>query len=350
MNKKILMSGNEAIGEAAIQAGCRFYYGYPITPQNELTAHMAKRMIEVGGTFIQSESELAAINMVFGSSLTGERAMTSSSSPGISLKQEGISYMAGAELPAVIVNLMRGGPGLGNISGSQADYFQATKGGGHGDYHSIVLAPASLQEAFNLTMDAFDLADKYRTPVIILGDGILAQMREAVELAHSSGDRVHSKKEDWVLRGCKGREPRRILSLRLGEGNLERHNLKLQEKYQKIKNKERRWEEIQTKNAEFLIAAYGTVARAAKEAITRARKEGIAAGLFRPISLWPFPEKRLGELSKGLKKILTLEMSAGQMLEDVRLAVEGRCPVEFSGKLGGAYFTPDEIYNIIKQW
>jgi len=347
MSKKILMSGNEVIGEAAIQAGCRFYYGYPITPQNELTAYMARRMIEEGGTFIQSESELAAINMVYGTALTGKRAMTSSSSPGISLKQEGISYLAGSELPAVIVNIMRGGPGLGNISASQADYFQATKGGGHGDYHCIVLAPASLQEAYNLTIEAFDLADKYRTPVIILGDGILGQMKEAVEITYGSRPTVHNEKKEWTLTGCKGRKPRRIRSLYLGEGVLEKHNLKLQKRYQEIKKREMRWEAIETKGTEFLIVAYGTVARTAKAAVIKARKNGKAVGLFRPISLWPYPEEPLKKLSKNLKKILTLELNAGQMLEDVRLAVGDNCAVKFVGKLGGAYFTPEEIYTLI---
>lgn len=349
MNKKILMSGNEAIGEAAIQAGCRFYYGYPITPQNELTAYMARRMIEVGGTFIQAESELAAINMVFGTALTGGRAMTSSSSPGISLKQEGISYMAGAELPAVIVNIMRGGPGLGNISGSQADYFQATRGGGHGDYRTIVLAPGTLQEAFNLTVEAFDLADKYRIPVVILGDGILAQMREPVSIETRNQKPETRNKKDWVLTGCRGRKPRHICSLYLGEGNLERHNLKLQKIYQKISMDELRWQEVESEKAEYLVVAYGTVARAAREAVIDAREKGKAIGLFRPISLWPFPEEPLRKAARGLKKILTLELNAGQMLDDVRLAVGDKCPVEFAGKLGGAYFTPDEIYRLIER-
>ncbi len=348
MTNKILMSGNETIGEAAIQAGCRFYYGYPITPQNELTAYMAKRMLDVGGTFIQSESELAAINMVYGSVLTGKRAMTSSSSPGISLKQEGISYLAGSELPAVIVNIMRGGPGLGNISGSQADYFQATRGGGHGDYRCIVLGPASVQESFNLTVEAFDLADKYRNPVIILGDGILGQMKEGVEIIKPPTPKT-SVKDDWILTGCKGRKPRRIRSLYLGEGVLENHNLKLQKKYQEIKNKETRWEEILTENSDYMIVAYGTVARVAKAAVLKARRKGIPVGLFRPITLWPFPEERLDELSKKLKKILNLELSAGQMLDDVRLAAKGNCPVEFVGKLGGAYFNPEEIYGLIEK-
>ena len=349
MNKKILMSGNEAIGEAAIQAGCRFYYGYPITPQNELTAYMARRMIEVGGTFIQAESELAAINMVFGTAVTGRRAMTSSSSPGISLKQEGISYIAGAELPAVIVNIMRGGPGLGNISGSQADYFQATRGGGHGDYRTIVLAPESLQEAYNLTGKAFDLADEYRTPAIILGDGILAQMREPVLIHQKSKIKNQKYKKEWTLTGCQGRKPRHICSLRLGEGNLERHNLKLQEIYQKISRDELRWEEVESEKAEYLIVAYGTVARVARAAIMKAREKGKAVGLFRPISLWPFPEEPLRKATRGLKKILTLELSAGQMLDDVRLAVGDKCPVEFFGKLGGEYFAPDEIYRLIER-
>ena len=353
MAKKILMCGNDACGEGAVLAGCRFYAGYPITPQNELTAYMAKRMDETGGVFIQSESELAAINMVFGASVAGFRAMTSSSSPGISLKQEGISYIAACELPAVIVNVQRGGPGLGNIAPSQADYFQAVKGGGHGDYHMIVLAPGSVDEMLTLTYDAFDLADKYRTPVMILTDGLLGQMMAPITV-HSSQSTVHSKTipstvdrrpstKPWALTGCKGRKPNIIRSLLLAEGALEEHNKKLQEKYDHIRREEVRYELLSHRDSDILLVAYGSCARIAKSAAEKARSKGIKAGLLRPISLWPFPSDVLRELSGRIKKFLVVEMSAGQMVEDVRLGIEGRAKVDFYGRMGGGVPTEEEI-------
>ncbi|MFN7171026.1 MAG: 3-methyl-2-oxobutanoate dehydrogenase subunit VorB, partial [Candidatus Omnitrophota bacterium] len=271
MKERILLCGNEAIGEGAIQAGCQFYAGYPITPQNELTAYMARRMNEEGRVFIQSESEISAINMVFGASLAGARAMTSSSSPGISLKQEGISYLVGCELPAVIINIMRGGPGLGNIAPSQADYFQATKGGGHGDYHTIVLAPSSVEEAFSLTFLAFDLADLYRNPVIILGDGVLGQMMEPVSQIQNSRPKVKNYSKDWILNGCRGRNPRIIRSLLLGEGELEKHNQRLQKKFKEIKEKEVRFEALYLEDADFILVSYGTVSRICKAVVSNLR-------------------------------------------------------------------------------
>jgi len=350
-NNKILMCGNEAIGEGAIQAGCQFYAGYPITPQNELIAYMAKRMLEEKRIFIQSESELAAINMVFGASVAGARAMTSSSSPGISLKQEGISYLAGCELPAVIVNIMRGGPGLGNIAPAQGDYFQATKGGGHGDYHIIVLAPASVEEAFNFTVLAFDLADLYRIPVMILGDGLLGQMMEPLvanrksHIAYRDDKQlaISDKLKPWALTGCLGRKPNIIRSLLLEEGALEKHNEALQRKYNTIKEKEVRFESFYLDDAEVVLAAYGTVSRTAKSLMYKMREEGKKIGLIRPISLWPFPERIFAQAAPKLKGILAVEMSAGQMVEDVRLAVNGQCKVEFYGRTGGGIPTEEEI-------
>lgn len=345
--KQILITGNEACGEGAIQAGCRFYAGYPITPQNELTAYMSKRLDDLGGVFIQAESELAAINMVFGASVAGKRAMTTSSSPGISLKQEGISYIAACELPAVIVNIMRGGPGLGNIAPSQADYFQATKGGGHGDYHSIVLAPASCQEMFDFTFLSFDIADKYRTPVMILGDGILGQMMEPIEIPDTS-HRPHIKKKEWALTGCKGGKPKIIRSLLLKEGALEELNRKLQKKYGLIKRNEIKFEKYRTDSADVIIVAYGTTSRIARSAVDSLRKKNVKAGLFRPMSLWPFPYKALKSLDRGKTKFLTVEMSAGQMVEDVRLAIEDHKRVSFYGRTGGG--VPSEKEIIGKLW
>ena len=340
------MCGNEAAGEAAIQAGCRFYAGYPITPQNELTAYMAGRMPEVGGTFIQSESELAAVSMVFGASAAGARAMTSSSSPGISLKQEGISYLAGNELPAVIVNMMRGGPGLGNIGPSQSDYFQATKGGGHGDYNMAVLAPSTVQELADLMELAFELADKYRNPVLVLADGIIGQMMEPVEIKKSYPE---PSEKDWILTGASGRESRVIRSLLLKEGELERHNNHLQEKFRRMKESELLHEEIMIDDAELVIVAYGTSARIAKSAVTNVRKAGINAGMIRPVTLWPFPEKPISAVSERVKNFLVVEMSTGQMIEDVRLAVEGRSPVHFYGRSGGEMPSVDEIEKKIRE-
>jgi 2-oxoglutarate ferredoxin oxidoreductase subunit alpha len=348
--EKILITGNEAVGEAAILAGCRFYAGYPITPQNELTAYMAKRMREVDGTFIQSESELAGINMVLGAATAGARAMTSSSSPGISLKQEGISYLAACELPAVIVNIMRGGPGLGNIAPAQSDYFQATKGGGHGDYHQIVLAPASVQELASLTTLAFDLADKYRNPVMILADGILGQMMEPVSVArrpYSVCRKIRNAKP-WALTGCKGRRPNVIRSLFLKEGELEKLNQKLQEKYEKIKASEVRWESLHLKS-EIILVAYGTPSRICKAAMQKARGLGLKVGLIRPISLWPFPAAIISRVASWAKAFLVVEMSSGQMVEDVRLAANGQAEVKFYGRCGGGVPTEEAILKEIQK-
>lgn len=348
--RKVLMCGNEALAEAAIIAGCRFYAGYPITPQNEIPAYMSKRMPEAGGVFIQSESEISAINMVFGSSLTGRRAMTSSSSPGISLKQEGISYLAACELPAVIVNIMRGGPGLGNIGPSQSDYFQAVKGGGHGDYHQIVIAPASVQEMADLTMLSFDLADRYRMPVMILGDGILGQMMEPVEFKKGEGLRVKGEgvTKDWILDGCKGRKPRIIKSLILNERELEKFNLKLQKKYNQIKDKEERCEVLYGDDSEIMLVAYGTPSRIARSVVENLRKKGKKIGLARPVTLWPFPEKIFKKLAKNVKSFLVVEMSCGQMIEDVKLAIDCARPVHFYGRTGGEIPVEDEIIKKIE--
>lgn len=344
----ILICGNEAIGEAAIQAGCGAYFGYPITPQNELTAYMALRMAEEGRVFIQSESELAAISMVFGASAMGVRAMTSSSSPGISLKQEGISYLAGCELPSVIVNMSRGGPGLGNIGPAQSDYFQATRGGGHGDYRTPVLAGASVQELADITFLAFDLADQYRTPVIILGDGILGQMMEPVCINHPAP--VELKRKDWILDGAKGRQPRVVKSLFLGPGALDEHNRELQERYRIIRDKEVRYEEFNTNGAKLILVAYGITARLCREVVRKLRKDGCRVGLLRPITLWPFPSAKLAELSRPGVIFLTVEMSYGQMVDDVRLAVNGKCVVEFFGHGGGEILTASEIENAARRY
>jgi 2-oxoglutarate ferredoxin oxidoreductase subunit alpha len=342
--KKVLISGNEAIAEGAIQAGCTFYAGYPITPQNELIAYMSSHLQDKGGVFIQAESEIAAINMVYGASAAGVRAMTSSSSPGISLKQEGISYIAGAELPAVIVNIMRAGPGLGNIWPAQSDYFQATRGGGNGDYHCIVLAPASVQESFDFMRVAFDLADKYRNPAMILGDGMLGQMMEPVKISNTR-NKISKIKKSWALTGCKGRKPNIIKSFYMREGDLERFNLTLQKKYNQIQEKEQRFEGLFLDDAEVILVAYGSMARIAKSAVKFLRSKGKKSGLIRPITLWPFPKdifKRLAISHKPLA-FLVIEMSYGQMVEDVRLVLEGKARVEFLGRSGGGIPTEDEI-------
>ena len=342
---KILISGNEAIGEGAIQAGCLFYAGYPITPQNELTAYMAEKMPRAGRYFVQAESELAAINMVFGAAACGVRAMTSSSSPGVSLKQEGISYLAGAELPAVIVNVMRGGPGLGNIAPAQSDYFQATRGGGHGDYHCIVLAPASVQEAYELMFEAFELSDKYRTPAIILGDGMLGQMMEPVRINPELKKKIKAYPKPWALTGCKGRSPNVVKSFYLREGDLEKFNIALQQKYSQIYQEEQRYEACGLKDARVILVAYGTMARIARAALNDPRLKDKKLGLIRPISLWPFPVKIFERLKKAKKKarILVIEMSYGQMLEDVRLATGERLRVDFLGRSGGGIPSAEEI-------
>lgn len=341
------MKGNEVIAEAAIRACCRFYAGYPITPQNEIPEYMSRRMPEVGGVFLQAESELAAINMVYGASACGARAMTSSSSPGISLKQEGISYLAGSELPAVIVNMQRGGPGLGNISGSQADYFQSVKGGGHGDYRMIVYAPYNLQELWDLTMLAFDKADEYRNPSMILADGILGQMMEPFHPTPYVKPCLPDK--TWALTGCRGREPNVIKSLYMGEGELEFRNGILQEKYKRMKEKDVKFEATGVEDALVVVVAFGIAARIALSAIRRLRNEGLKVGLFRPVTLFPFPEKELRDLSRQRKRFLTVELNAGQMVEDVRLAVEGKSEVHFYGRPGGAIVTPEEVSEKIRE-
>jgi len=342
---KVLMQGNKIIGEAAIRAGCRFYAGYPITPQNELPEYMAENIRKVeGGVFIQSESEVAAIHMVIGASAGGARSLTSSSSPGISLKQEGISSLAACELPAVIVNMMRGGPGLGNISPSQGDYFQATKGGGHGDYRMVVLGPASLQELADLTMDAFDIADEYRTPVMILADGMLGQMMEPVVFKKP---KPRNYPESLIMKGAGGGKSKIIRGLILDPLDLEEHIWKLQRKYQMIAEKETRSELYQVDDAELIIVAYGTASRIAKGAIKRLRKQGLKVGLFRPITLWPFPAPQLRDLAKKVGNFMVFEMSAGQMIEDVLLALQGKANVGFHGRPGGVVPTPVELANVI---
>lgn len=344
MKEKLFMKGNEVIAEAAIQAGCRFYAGYPITPQNEIPEYMALRMPEVGGIFIQAESELAAINMVYGASACGVRAMTSSSSPGISLKQEGISYLAGAELPAVIVNMQRGGPGLGNISGSQSDYFQAVKGGGHGDYRMIVFAPYNHQELWELTMLAFDKADEYRTPVMILADGVLGQMMEPfIPIEYKMPD---LPPKDWALTGCKGRRANVIKSLYMGEGELEKRNYILQDKYRRMKEKDVRYSILEIEDAHLILVAFGIAARIASSAVKRMRRDGKKVGLFRPVTLFPFPEREIAALADKGKRFLTVELNSGQMVEDVRLSVNGRSKVYFYGRPGGAIMTPEEVMEV----
>ena len=351
---KKLMKGCEAVAEAAIQAGCHYFFGYPITPQNDIPEYMAARLPKVGGCFLQAESEVAAINMVYGAAASGARCMTSSSSPGISLKQEGMTYLAGAELPCVVVNMVRGGPGLGSIQPSQGDYFQATRGGGHGDYHPIVLAPSSVQEAVDLMHDAFDLADIYRTPTMILDDGIIGQMMEPVEFHEHESRELPAK--DWAATGWSpaSNRPRAIVnSLYIEVDELQELNDRLQARYQIIREKETRAELYNTEGAELIICAYGTVARICKSAIGLLEKKGYKVGLFRPITVWPFPEKELAGVmaQPSVKKAVTVEISAGQMVEDVRLTVNGTKPVEFFGKPGSYTPTAEEIAEyIMKTW
>ncbi|VBB42582.1 Ketoisovalerate oxidoreductase subunit VorB [uncultured Desulfatiglans sp.] len=347
MNDKMLMRGSHVIGEAAVRAGCRFYAGYPITPQNELTEYMAGAMAKLeDGTFIQAESELAAVNMAIGAAMAGARAMTSSSSPGVSLKQEGISYLAAQELPAVIVNTMRGGPGLGNIAPSQGDYFQATRGGGHGDYRTIVLAPASGQELAEITRKAFDYADTYRTPVMILGDGMIGQMMEPVVFPEPL-DLKKLPPKPWILDGAKDRPSRIIRSLLLDVSVEEDQNWKLVRKYEQITREIPAAERYLTDDARLVVVAYGTAARIAKGAIKRMRDIGLKVGLLRPITLWPFPNRILVEMSRWVRHFLVYEMSTGQMVEDVRLGLEGRSQVHFYGRPGGVVSTPEELSKVI---
>jgi 2-oxoglutarate ferredoxin oxidoreductase subunit alpha len=342
---RVLMKGNEAIAEAAIQAGCDAYFGYPITPQAELLEWMARRMPEVGRVFVQAESELGAINMALGAAATGARVMVSSSSPGISLMAEAMSYMAGSGTPMVLINVMRAGPGLGGIGPSQSDYFQATKGHGHGDYRVPVLAPASIGESMELMATAFELAERYRTPVMVVFDGILGQAMEPVELRFRNPER---RAFDWALTGAAGRPPRIIKSIDLVPEALEKRNIALQRKYADISRRETRWATECMEDAEYVLVAYGTAARVARSAIEQARARGIKAGLFRPITLWPFPSRELARISRHAHAILTVELSSGQMVEDVRLAVEGRCPVGFHGRMGGLVPTPDEVVGALK--
>lgn len=345
---RILMKGNEAIGAAAIKAGCRYFFGYPITPQNELPEFMSKEMPKVDGVYVQAESEVAAINMVYGAAGTGARVMTSSSSPGIALKQEGITYIAGAELPCVIVNISRGGPGLGGIQPSQADYFQSTRGGGNGDYRLLVYAPASLQEAVDLVAEAFDAADYYRNPVMVLADGMTGQMMEPVEFREAATKRELPAK-DWATTGTNGsRKPNIINSLALDPAELEKHNIKLDKKYKEMEEKEVRYEMYKMEDAEVVMVAYGTTARIAKNAVDALHQEGIKVGLIRPITVWPFPYKAFKEIPATAKALLSVEMSMGQMIDDVKIANEGRLPVEFYGRAGGMIPTPEAIVAKVK--
>lgn len=342
MSERVLMKGNEAIAEAAIRAGVKGYFGYPITPQNEVTAYMSYRMPELGRAFVQAESEVAAINMVYGAASTGERVMTTSSSPGIALMQEGISYMCGAEVPAVIVNMVRGGPGLGNIGPSQCDYNQSTRGGGNGDYHLIVYAPHTLQEAVDLTYQAFDVAEKYRNPVLILGDGAIGQMAETVVMPEHK--EKPQKEFGWELNGPKNRDPRSVKSLRLADGELQTHNWDLHKKFEEISKNEVKYEII-NKNCDILFVAFGTSARVCKSVVKELKKHGINAGLFRPITVSPFPYEALKSISESVKKILVTEMNTGQMLFDVRVSVMNDSKIEFLGKPGGEVFSPNEIFE-----
>ncbi|OQA41132.1 MAG: 2-oxoglutarate oxidoreductase subunit KorA [Chloroflexi bacterium ADurb.Bin325] len=344
---KELWEGNRAIAEAAIRGGVEAFFGYPITPQTELLEHMAARMPELGRTFLQAESEVAAVNMVYGAASGGARAMSSSSSPGISLMQEGLSYIAASEVPAVLVDIMRGGPGLGNILPSQGDYFQITRSAGHGDFHPIVLAPSTIQEAVDLVYDAFPLAEKYRTIVIIAADGSLGQMMEPAEMPSMRPPLTEAERGEWAVRGKRGRPRRVVTSLFLKDDELEELNHRLQAKLRTIEAAEQRWEEVEAAEAEYLLVAYGTVARTCKTVLREARAAGLQVGLFRPISLWPFPYARLRELARGKRAILVVEMSAGQMLDDVRLAVAERCPVEFYGRMGGVIPLPDDILDAL---
>lgn len=346
MKKKLLMMGNEALARAAIAAGCRYYFGYPITPQNEITEYFARHLPAAGGVFIQAESEIAAINMVYGASAAGGSAMTSSSSPGISLKMEGISYLAAAELPCVIANIMRGGPGLGGIQPAQSDYFQAVKGGGHGDYRLIVLAPHTVQEMYDLTKLAFSLTEKYRTPVMILSDGLLGQMTEPLEIDEEAENLPGFYPKPWATSGCRGREKNLINTLYLDPVELEQLNNHLQEKFGRIEEAEPRAEEFLAEDASMIIVAFGAAARMAKEAVTAARNEGIKAGLIRPITLWPFPKATIQKGLTSAGSFLTVEMNAGQMIEDVRLAVNGKAPVRFYGRTGGML---PEVSKILEQ-
>ena len=347
MADKVLMKGNEAIAEAAIIAGCRHYFGYPITPQTEIAAYMAKKMPKIGGVFLQAESEIAAINMVYGVAAAGRRVMTSSSSPGISLKSEGLSYMAGSDLPALVVNVQRGGPGLGGIQPSQADYFQATRGSGHGDYHMIVLAPSSVQEMAELTVKGFELADTYRMTSMILADGTMGQMMEPVSLEF---DVKPAPEKPWATVGTKLERKHNIVnSLSLVPEELEQLNFARYEKYNYIKENEAMYEEYLMDDAEYAIAAFGIASRVAKNAVNEARKQGIKVGMIRPITLWPFPVAPFKKAADKVKAIISVELSMGQMIEDVRLATECKVPVTLCNRVGGMIVSPEQVLEAIKE-
>ena len=342
MAEKVLLKGNEAIAEAAILSGCKHFFGYPITPQTEIAAYMAKRMPKIDGTFLQAESEIAAINMVYGVSATGKRVMTSSSSPGIALKSEGLSYMAGADLPALIVNVQRGGPGLGGIQPSQSDYFQATKAGGHGDFKMIVLAPNTVQEMADLTIKGFDLADKYRMTAMILADGTMGQMMEPVEIKDDV--EIKSYDKSWAVTGTEGKREHNIVnSLFLKPDQLEKTNFERFERYKKIEEDEVMYEEFMMDDAEICVVAYGIAARVSQNAIVEARKQGIKVGMIRPITLWPFPKKPLLAAADKVKKFISVELSMGQMVEDIELAIRCKKPVELCNRVGGMIPSPEEV-------
>ena len=348
MSEKVLMKGNEAIAEAAIRAGCRHYFGYPITPQTEIAAYMAKRMPKIGGTFLQAESEIAAINMVYGTASTGKRVMTSSSSPGISLKTEGISYLAGADLPALIVNVQRGGPGLGGIQPSQADYFLATRGPGHGDFHVIVLAPASVQEMADLTRRAFELAEKYRMPAMLLADGTMGQMMEPVVLPEEGEGEVADR--SWATTGTEMKRPHNVItSLYLKPTELERTNLERFERYARLEAEETRWEEYMMDDAEACVVSTGITARVSKNAIAEARKRGVKVGMIRPITLYPFPKAPLAKAAEKVRSFLCVELNMGQMIEDVRLAIGCSRPVSLCNRVGGMIPSTDEVVAAIEK-
>ncbi|MDN5352637.1 MAG: 2-oxoglutarate/2-oxoacid ferredoxin oxidoreductase subunit alpha [Clostridiales bacterium] len=346
---KILMKGNEAIGAAAIKAGCKYFFGYPITPQNELPEYMSRELPKAGGVFLQAESEVAAINMVYGASGAGARVMTSSSSPGIALKQEGITYIAGAELPCVIVNIVRGGPGLGGIQPAQSDYNQVTRGGGNGDYKLLVYAPANLQEMVDLMQEAFDAADYYRTPVMMVGDGMIGQIMEPVEFKESVS-RFELPEKDWATVGTGNkRKPNIANSLFLDPAELEKHNVKLQEKYATIKANEARYETYNLENAQLVAVAYGTTSRILRNAINELKEKGIEVGMIRPITLWPFPEEAFDQIPASCKGLLSVEMSMGQMVDDLKIVSNGRWPVYFYGRSGGMIPTPAGIIGKIEE-
>ena len=347
MAERVLMKGNEAIAEAAIRAGCRHYFGYPITPQTEIAAYMAKKMPKIGGVFLQAESEIASINMVYGAAATGMRVMTSSSSPGISLKAEGLSYIAGSDIPALVVNVQRGGPGLGGIQPSQSDYFQATKGGGHGDYRMIVLAPASVQEMASLTIKGFNLADKYLMTSMILADGTIGQMMEPISFEDAE---IEVYEKPWALTGTNGERKHNVVnSLYLKPDELEIKNIERYKRYELVEQNEAMWEEYLMEDAEYCVVAFGIASRVAKNAVVAARKEGIKVGLIRPITLWPFPVKPLADAADKVKSFISVELNMGQMIEDIRLATQCKKPVSLCSRCGGMIPSPDEVLEAIRK-